>query len=131
MATAWMTLRRGNALLRGAVADTTAAAGVRGPGCAGVRCAYQLPICSRTKMAISATPENHAMLDCPWGTTTKAASNGPDATDVSTHLEQGLGQPIPSAGRHPRHAGGLGMEDRGAHPDQRGSEQDRGIRRGP
>ena len=30
-------------------------------------------------MAISAAPENHAMLDCPCGTTTKAASNGPEA----------------------------------------------------
>src|SRR4029450_13778116 len=79
MATAWMSLRRGNALLRGAVADTTAATDVRGPGRAGMRCAYQLPICSSTTMAISATPENHAMLDCPWGTTTKAASSGPDA----------------------------------------------------
>ncbi len=30
-------------------------------------------------MAISAAPENHAMLDCPCGTTTKAASSGPEA----------------------------------------------------
>ena len=67
-------------ICRGAVADTTAAAGVRGPGRAGVRWrAYHAPTCSSTTMAISAAPENHAMLDWPWGTTTNAASNGPEA----------------------------------------------------
>src|SRR5215470_18264741 len=80
MATAWMTFRRGSAPRLGAVAGTTAATGERGPDRAGGRRrAYQLPICRSTKRAISAAPENHAMLDCPWGTTTNAASNGPDA----------------------------------------------------
>src|SRR4029077_3365550 len=80
MAAAWMTLRRGSALLRGAVADITAGAAVRRFGRACVRWrAYQPPTCNRTKMAISAAPENHAMLDCPCGMTTNAASNGPEA----------------------------------------------------
>src|SRR5439155_987105 len=30
-----------------------------------------------------ATPENHAILGCPWGTTTNAANNAPDAEPMS------------------------------------------------
>src|SRR6185295_14670107 len=76
MATAWMTFARGSVLGRGAVASATAA---RGAGRAGRWRAYQPPTCTSTTMAISAAPENHAMLDWPCGTTTNAASNGPDA----------------------------------------------------
>src|SRR6266481_3084142 len=80
MTTAWMTFLRGSACWRGAVADTSAVACVRGPGRAGARWrAYQPPTANSTTMAISAAAENHAMLDCPCGTTTKAASSGPEA----------------------------------------------------
>ena len=40
---------------------------------------YQVPTCSSTSMANSATSENQEMLPCPRGTTTKAASSGPSA----------------------------------------------------
>src|SRR5262249_7154 len=57
--------------------------GARGGGGGGVGlCAYQRPICSSTTMAISAAVENHPMLDCPCGTTTNAASNGPVADPI-------------------------------------------------
>src|SRR5215831_12187822 len=74
-----MTFRRGNAYGCGAVAETTAAVGRRAPGEDGRWRAYQPPTSSSTKIAINAAPENQAMLDCPCGTTTNAASNGPDA----------------------------------------------------
>ena len=50
--------------------------------------------------------------------------------DVPADLEEGLGEPVASAGRHAGHAGCFGMEDRRAHADQHGGEEDRGIRRG-
>src|SRR5215470_9372445 len=78
MATARMTFARGSADGRGAVAR--AAAGVRGTGRERARWrAYQPPTCTSTAMAMSAAAENHAMLDCPCGTTTNAASRGPEA----------------------------------------------------
>src|ERR1700687_3351089 len=39
---------------------------------------YQRPTFHSTRMASSAASENQAMLDWPWGTTMKAASNGPE-----------------------------------------------------
>src|SRR5262249_29176642 len=82
MATAWMTFRRGSIGREGAVAENTA--GLRGPGRAGGRFfAYQFPTSRSTKIAIIAAAENHAMLDCPCGTTTNAASSGPEAEPMS------------------------------------------------
>src|SRR6185295_3654878 len=80
IATAWMTWRRGSAYCWGAVAEIVAVVGRRALTGEGARCrAYQPPTSSSTKIAISAAPENHAMLDCPCGTTTNAASRGPEA----------------------------------------------------
>ncbi len=59
---------------------------------------YQLPTWRRNAIAITAAMENHAMLDCPRGSTMNAASSGPsDDPKVAADLEERLREPMPTA----------------------------------
>ena len=62
-------------------------------------------------MASSAASANQAMLPCPAGSTTKAASSGPrGGARIPAHLKQRLGEAMASTGGDARHARGFGVE---------------------
>ena len=118
-----ITLPRGNG-------EAGTAAGARRPrraAMAGWREYQRLTFVSMT-IASKAAAENQAMLPCPRGTTTNAASNGPMADpELPPSWNSDCAKPYrpPDAIRATRDE--FGMEDRRAQPDQRRCDQDQVV----
>ena len=84
----------------------------------------QRPTRASTSMASKGSSENQARRPRPRVPMTKAASSGPsEEPALPAHLEDGLGQPAPAAGRQVGDARGLRVEDGRTGPGQRHGDE--------